>query len=210
MPQRAASAKASSAARRLCEGVGGGIFDHTSVLGRLFAHNSGRLAVGVMIDLAAWRIGRLRGDSRRLQRRRVGNRDVSIHPAENGGMIAGHRVEVLAAWAAVALSPERVVPAAADEPFARGSQFLACAAMRCCISCSDRTPRQIDARSGEGPPASRCTWASLKPGITKWPPRSTTCVWAPFNLRMSSLDPTATMRPSRTAMACARAGVACV
>src|SRR5581483_1459304 len=57
------------------------------------------------------------------------------------------------------------------------------------------------------PPLAKWTWASLKPGMTRLPPASTTCVFGPRHRSISSDDPTSTMRPpmTATASACGRA-----
>src|ERR1035437_9270532 len=88
---------------------------------RRLAQNAGRLAVSGVIDLAAFRSLRLRGNSSRFQRRCVGYGDVSIPPDEHSRMPAAHRVDILAGRQ-LSVGPQRLVPAAANEPLAgRGS-----------------------------------------------------------------------------------------
>ncbi len=62
-------------------------------------------------------------------------------------------------------------------------------------------------RTRSVPPSIRWTWASRKPGRTRRPPASIRCAWG-RRARMSASDPSARMRPSRNAIACAagRAG----
>ena len=61
--------------------------------------------------------------------------------------------------------------------------------------------------SGTGAPNSyidalgACTWESISPGSTVLPPRSTCSVAEPASFTISAFVPTATMRPSRIAMA---------
>jgi hypothetical protein len=63
---------------------------------RRFAENAGRLAARVQIDRATLRRPRFAGDAGGLERRRVGDRNVSINASEKCRMIARDLIEVLA------------------------------------------------------------------------------------------------------------------
>ena len=71
--------------------------------------------------------------------------------------------------------PQSVVPACADDPISGRGGFALCDAMRSRNSSSDFAPTSSTFSLLE-PAEARCTWASLNPGMTKCPPRSTTCV----------------------------------
>ena len=121
MPQRAASARASSAAWRRRAGLGGGIFGLDQVP-RSLAENACRLTGSIVIDFAAFRSLGLASNAADFQCYCVGDGDVSIHSAEHRGMAASNRVKVLTRRQ-LAARPQRVVPAATHQPIAGSRGF---------------------------------------------------------------------------------------
>src|ERR1700694_910242 len=97
----------------------GGWFGNLSqdiVFGRL-PQDAGRLALLVMINLAALRIGALRGNTHGLKRCGIGDRDMPIHTNKYGRVVSGLRIDVLARGKFIA-GPESMVPATPHQPFA--------------------------------------------------------------------------------------------
>ncbi len=84
--------------------------------GRL-AHNAGRLAISIAVDLAALRVFCLPGDGRSFERCCIRHEDVTIHAGEDGRIGAAHFVEVGARGQHL-LRPFGVVPAASGDPLA--------------------------------------------------------------------------------------------
>ena len=82
-----------------------------------------------------------------------------------------------------------------------GSACAAAAATRRSISASEVVPSRSTCSSPR-PPAPKWMCASLNPGVTSRPRRSTTSVARPTSRRTSASVPTASTRPSRTASAC--------
>ena len=85
-----------------------------------------------------------------------------------------------------------------------------CAAVKILMRSSMSARDGLWSRSTESfcrPAEAMWVWASLKPGMTKAPARSTTCVLGPRSLSTSSSVPTATMVALVTARAVTRAGV---
>jgi hypothetical protein len=83
-----------------------------------------------------------------------------------------------------------------------GCACAAAAATRRSISASEVVPSSSTCSSPR-PPAPKWMCASLNPGVTSLPARSTTSVFGPASRRTSASVPTASTRPSRTASACA-------
>ena len=89
-------------------------------------------------------------------------------------------------WDRVIQRPGSVFSARARK-YARTSSTLSMSGTRCSNS-------YIDALGA-------CTWESINPGSTVLPARLICCVPEPASFTMSAFAPTATMRPSRIAMA---------
>ena len=72
----------------------------------------------VLLDPSPFRIGCLRGDTRGIQRRPIGQQRMAIGAGENDRMIRRNRVNIRGDWHA-ALRPARLNPAPTDQDAAR-------------------------------------------------------------------------------------------
>ncbi len=86
---------------------------------RGFAEDAGRLALGVAIDLATCRVGGSAGNASGGECCRVGDGDVSIDAAKDGGMACCDGVDIASGGQSL-VGPEGVIPAATRDPVTLG------------------------------------------------------------------------------------------
>ena len=118
-PWARASAMATSRARRRSSCEDGGIFERMRSEGGGFADDAGGFAFGVVVDLAAGRVGGGGGDAGGGEGCGVDYGDVLVGAGEDGGMAGGDGVDV-GARGELLVGPDGVVPASAADPCSGG------------------------------------------------------------------------------------------
>ena len=196
-PWLAASCIASSIARRRWEGEGRGTLDSSRPIAA-----SRRMPVGSPLGSRSILPPATSGVLRLIPAaRRAAEFATKLWPSAREKTAGWSPVTASRSWRVGSLTGVHLV-SSQPRPVIHSPAGVALArsAMRDFISSRVRVPARLTFNLSK-PPEEKCRCASLKPGMTKCPPRSTTFVPWPFSFSISAFVPMATILPWRTAIA---------